>query len=87
MDKKVSTSKEELEKIKQGYIDLFIRKQNETVLHLVDQMYKIHDECIRGAQASNDPNEAFGLLKEASGIIKVLDNLKTYTGKSVGREQ
>ena len=74
-----------LDQIKEGYVSLFFASGNPTAKHLVKQMYLMHDELIKKAQKSSDPNESFGLLKQASGIIKVLDHIKTNTGKELGR--
>lgn len=76
----------ELDKIKEGYIELFHRSDKKTGKHLIEQIYKIHDNLIEQAQKANDPNEAFGLLKQASGIIMIVHHIKTYTGKPLGRE-
>ena len=81
-----SVSKEDLKKIDDGYKSLFVRQDHPTAGHLVKQMFLLHDELIRRAQKSNDPHEAFGLLKEASGIIKVLDHIKTKTGRELRRD-
>ena len=75
--------KRDLDKLKQDYKDLF---RNPTAKHLVNHLYKVHDSLVREAQRSNDPNESFGLLKQASGIIKVLDHIKTHTETEIGRE-
>ena len=79
-------SKEALQIIKDGYKSRFAMTENPTALHLHNQMYVIHDELIRKAQKSNNPDEAFGLLKEASGIMKIVDHIKTQTGIELSRD-
>lgn len=36
----------------------------------------LHDNLIRQAQQSDNAETAFGLLKEASGVIKTIDHIK-----------
>lgn len=36
----------------------------------------LHDNLIEMAQQSNDPDTAYGLLKEASGVIKSIEHLQ-----------
>ena len=82
----MALSREDLRRIDESYKQLFIRDDNKAALHLVQQMYRMHDDLLRKAQKSNDPDEAFGLLKEAGGIIKVLDHIKTKTGVELRRD-
>lgn len=35
----------------------------------------LHDNLIREAQKAKTPNEAYGLLKEASGVIKSIEHM------------
>ncbi len=81
-----SVSKEDLERIKEGYLDLFVRKDDPTANHHVERILILRQEYIRQASQSNDPNEAFGLLKTADGIIKVLEDIETYTSKRLRRD-
>ena len=36
----------------------------------------LHDSLIESAQKANTPDEAYGLLKEASGVIKSIEHLQ-----------
>ena len=36
----------------------------------------LHDTLILNAQEADDPNTAYGLLKEASGVIKVMNHIR-----------
>lgn len=81
-----SVSKEQLEKIKEGYISLFIRQDDPTIEHHVKRLFVLHDDLVRKAQKSDDPNEAFGLLKQASGILLIVEDIETYTSKRLRRD-
>lgn len=42
---------------------------------MLAELRKEHDSSVEKAERSTDPNTAFGLLKEASGVIKAIDHL------------
>jgi hypothetical protein len=42
---------------------------------MVRELTNLHDTLVRQAQAAESAETAFGLLKEAGGVIKTLDHL------------
>lgn len=80
-------SKEELKLIQEGYRNTFVREASPTIKHFIKHLYAMHDDLVAKAGMSDEPDVAFGLLKEARGIIKVLNHIKTQTGTEISREQ
>lgn len=43
---------------------------------MLKQLNVLHDSLITEAESAEDPNTAFGLLKQAAGVIKAIGHLK-----------
>lgn len=43
----------------------------------------LHDNLVRDAERENTPDSAFGLLKEASGVIKSIEHLVFLSNASM----
>lgn len=73
----------DLDRLKQQYADFFVNGRSSVAEHLTKQLVIMHDANIRKAQESTDPNEAFGYLKQASGIMEVRKHINSMSRKDV----
>jgi len=44
--------------------------------HFIESLEKLNNSLIREAQKAETADVAYGLIKEASGVIKVIDHIK-----------
>jgi hypothetical protein len=54
--------------------DAFVK--SEFGKHFLETLQKLSDTLIREAQTAQTADVAYGLIKESSGVIKVIDHIK-----------